>query len=92
MQTSRAASGRIASQRSSLPTTLLREKRRIFPVPTLIFSSGRGHADLTDFGNSLQLDLLAMGAYGHSPFREFVLGGRYAINARKATSSPLTSH
>ncbi|MEH2512037.1 nucleotide-binding universal stress UspA family protein [Nitrobacteraceae bacterium AZCC 1564] len=30
---------------------------------------------LTDFANRLHLDLLVMGAYGHSRFREFVLGG-----------------
>lgn len=30
---------------------------------------------LNEFSNSLRLDLLVMGAYGHSRFREFILGG-----------------
>jgi len=30
---------------------------------------------LKDFANHHRLDLLVMGAYGHSRFREFVLGG-----------------
>lgn len=47
---------------------------------------------LTDSANSLQLDLLVMGAYGHSRFREFVLGGATRSMLAKPPLPTLLSH
>lgn len=47
---------------------------------------------LDDFVNRLRLDLLVMGAYGHSRFREFVLGGATRSMLAKPRVPLLLSH
>lgn len=47
---------------------------------------------LEDFANNLRLDLLVMGAYGHSRLREFVLGGATRSMLAKPPVPLLLSH